>query len=222
MKFQDNFPNLVRVTFLIIALICFYGCSDEPEPAILEDLIAHYPLITNGDDITTLNDPMTLTNAPFQSGSIYCNGIYTSFAGPNPDGCVVETPAINSIDLESFAISVDFNVSEKRSQPVWVIGVCARWLGFVLTDGGKISMLYNNSDILSTTTSYSVNVWHTAKIVYKNTTATIYLDDVVAGTLNFTPSLGCGNTDTVIGITNYSNGGVFKGKIKNLKVFGPQ
>jgi hypothetical protein len=223
MKFRYFLSSIVSVVVLII-ISALASCedSDETGPVVEENLIAHYPLQNNDKDVTELNGPATLTNAPFQSGSIYCNGIYTSFAGPNPDGCVVETPAINSINLESFGISVDFNVGEKRTQPVWVIGVCARWLGFILNDDGKISLLYNNHNLMSTNTSYSLNQWHTAKIIYNNTTATIYLDEVLAGSIEFTPDLACSNTDTVIGVTNYSNGGVFKGNIKNIKVYGPE
>jgi len=210
---------MLIIPFFIIA---FTSCEDSDEPVVEGKLIAHYPLEIDGNDITTLNGPLTLTNAPFQSGSVYCNGVYTSFAGVNPDGCVVQTPAIPSIEFESFAISIDFNTAEKRNQPVWVIGTCARWLGFALLKDGTIYMSYNNSDTLHTTTTYSVNKWHNAKVVYGNNTASIYLDNVLAGSINTALDRACDDNDTVIGVTNYSNGGVFKGNIKNLKVYGPQ
>ena len=70
-----------------------------------------------------------------------------------------------------------------------------------------------------------MNEWHNAKISYDGTTVNIFLDDILASSLKFGDGYvplnygSCGLTDTEISVTNYSNGAVFKGHAKELKVY---
>jgi hypothetical protein len=219
--------NDLKHSIALVSILLLAGCSKSGDslsgnPAGEGQLIAYYPLKENGQDSTGLNVAMTLQNAPFENGGVYSNGgfVYT----PGPQYCLVESPAINSFPFESFAISMDFFVTEKFGQSVWIIGKSCRWLGFSLSGDGTVAMLYNNWDYLFTKKTYSVNQWHNAKISYDGTTAKIFLDNDLAGSLKlgnaYVPlnySL-CGPSDTEITVTNYSNGSVFKGYVKNLKV----
>ena len=222
--------KLSHIIFFALALVTLLAsCSksdDSAPPPPQELLIAHYPLISDGADLTGLNSPMNLHNAPFQNGGIYCNGIYS--ISSDPTYCLAESPPINSFKFESFAISMDFFVTERVRQPVWIIGKSCRWIGFYLDYNGTVSLLYNNWDLLTTPKTYSLNEWHNAKISYDGHTANIFLDNILAGSLKFGNGYvplnygACGPLDTEIGVTNYSNGEVFKGHVKDLKVYSLQ
>ena len=91
---------------------------------------------------------------------------------------------------------------------------------------GTISILYNNWDFIETSKTYQLNKWQIAKISYDGTTAKIFLDDILAGSIKFgngyvplNNGLCFGYFDHEISITNYSNGHVFTGYLKELKVF---
>ena len=205
-----------------LALTTLFSCTKK-DPVVRELLIANYPLITDGIDLTGNNTAMNLQNTPFKNGGIYCNGIYVY--SPDKNFCVAQTPPINSFPFQSFSISMDFFVSEKKTQPVWIIGASCRWLGFYLRDNGTIALLYNNSNFLTLQRTYSLNEWHNAKITYNGSIANVYLDNGLAGSLKFGNGyvtldyMTCGPADTEICSTNYSDGEVFKGYIRNLKVY---
>lgn len=177
-----------------------------------QNLIAYYPLKTNGNDDLGNNAAMTLTNTPFQNGGIYCNGL-------NND-CLALTPPVNNFKFNSFTISVDFLVTENITQPVFVCGRGCRWLGFYLKADGKVDLLYNNNNHLPSAITYSLNQWHNAQITYDGTTVNMFLDNVLVCSANIPLTYAvCGSYDTQIGVKNYSNNQVLKGFIKNLKIY---
>ncbi len=187
------------------------------------NLIAHYPLLSDGIDITGQNSPMTLRNAPFQNGGVYCNGIY-DLDFPTT-GCKVMTPSrINGFNINSFTISMDFMITQlfsstTYSHPVFIGGTSSRWIGFChYYEAGleKVSFLTNNSDYTKTQTSISLNQWHNAKIVYKDNVVYVYMDDILIATKS---AILNSSGDYNVGATNYSNATVFKGYLKNLKVY---
>src|SRR4030095_16510179 len=175
---KNNFRHFIAWGLVAILLLGSCSKSDDSMRAdspLEEILIAHYPLSGDGNDLTGLNAAMILHNAPFQNGGIYCNGVYVY--SPYPDYCLAESPPINSFPFESFSISMDFLVTARLDQPVWIIGNSCRWLGFYLSNDGTIKLLYNNWDYLVTPKTYSLNEWHNAKISYDGKTAKIFLDD---------------------------------------------
>ena len=225
-------PNLcimkIKSFFIVIlaaALIVLLSNCSKTAPQ-QELLIANYPLISDGVDLTGLNPSMTLENTPFQNGGIYCDGIYVISSDPNY--YLAETPPINSFKPQSFSISMDFFVSEQTTQPVWIIGSSCRWLGFYLEADGTVALLYNNWDFLTTQKTYSLNEWHNTKISFDGSTVNMFLDKSLACSLKFGDGFvelnygGCGGSDNEIGTTNYSNGEVFKGYVRNLQVYNLQ
>jgi hypothetical protein len=182
-------------------------------------LVASYPLTTDSLDETGKNGPITLDNAPFADGGVFSNGIYI-YAWV-PDFCLIETPQLNALDFGLFAISVEFKVSARPPSspwPVFVGGKHSRWIGYNLSSDGTVALLYNNDKSISSTQEFSLNVWHTATIVYSMATEScwFYLDSQLAGTATFALiELG----DKTISNTNFSNGMVFHGWMRNLKVY---
>jgi hypothetical protein len=194
------------------------GLSDKDA-----SVIAYYPLLTDATDTTGINEPLTLINAPFENGGVYSNGIYANgLTGADPDGVTIQTPVLKSFNYQLFSVSVDFKVDEMKDQPVWVIGNACRWLGFMLRADGKVSLLYNNNNYFITDKSYVLNEWQNARISFDGTTAKIYLNNILAGSItkgkDFEQLETCDEYDNAIGVTNFSNGAVLKGSIRHLLV----
>jgi M6 family metalloprotease-like protein len=74
------------------------------------NLIAHYPLVSNASDITGNYPDMTIINAPFSNGGIYCNGIFE-----NEGFYDVYTPVINQISYDRVKFYVEFKVEQYSS-----------------------------------------------------------------------------------------------------------
>jgi len=174
--------------------------------ALAGDTLAYYPLTSNGVDQMGLNANMTLTNAPFLSGGVYCNG--------SAAGYTVLTPQINNFLFDNFYIGFDFMVEEYLTQPVIVGGTSYRWLGFYLKADSTLSMLYNNNNYEVSTVTYEPLQWYTGSITYDGTTARIYLNGSLVTA--WTTSLTYIATDTEIGTRNYANVATFKGYLRNL------
>ena len=185
---------------------------------ITSDLLAHYPLTSDANDVTGNNGPMELVNTPFQDGGIYCNGIYINSG--SLDYCHAITPDLTDFNFESFSIRADFKVTEypETVRPVFIGGTSYRWIGFILDANGTVSLKYNNSNIQKSSVTYALNTWHQALITYDggNNTGKLYLDGKLACTTEFVLVHG---TDPDIGITDFSVGKVFKGIIKNIMVY---
>ncbi|MFH1845519.1 MAG: hypothetical protein ABIF77_20225, partial [bacterium] len=100
-----------RLLFLcsILCLLLSTVVSVNAAPLAKSEKIAHYPLTSDAVDITGNNGDMTLTNAPFQDGGVYCNGIYP---GGDPTATIVMTPEIVGLNPESCAVSAEFKISE--------------------------------------------------------------------------------------------------------------
>ena len=172
------------------------------------DLLAYYPLSTNGLDATGLNSYMTLTNAPFRNGGVYCNGVDLGYS--------VVTPAINNFSFTNMSISFDFYVNEFKNQPVISCGNTYRWLGFFLNSNHTVKMMYNNGNFKLSTLTYDTAQWYHGNITYDGTTAKIYLNATLAA--SFPVALYYIATDTRISTRYYASSGSFKGYIKNLRI----
>ena len=182
------------------------------EPTLDPNLLAYYSLANEVKDLTGNNSNITLQNAPFQpNGGVFCNGVYT---GDNK--CQVITPQLNSFNYNSFSISAQFKVNEFRTMPVIIGGNSWRWIGFYLNNDGTVSLLYNNSQREACGGAYDLDKWHTAVITYNGTEAKLYLDSFLRCTVEF--ELNHGN-DKNVGVTNFSNSEVYRGIIRELKVY---
>lgn len=214
---------------MILYSLIFISCQDNQlnDRVFPKNLIAKYPLIENGNDITSRNLPMTLFNAPFEKGGIYCNGLYeyaNSFE-VDPKACIARTQLLNFFDKNSFAVSIEFMVSEYKKQPVWIIGYSCRWLGLYLNDDSTVSLLYNNSNFAKSSITYDLDKWHEAQIVFDGTRATLQLDrkealSIEAG-VDFSSLETCGDFDKAMGVTNYATGEVYEGYLRNVMVMSP-
>ncbi|MGD8396601.1 MAG: hypothetical protein PVF43_14125 [Candidatus Eiseniibacteriota bacterium] len=179
-------------------------------------LIAHYPLQSDGLDMTGMNGEMTLQNAPFEEGGVYSSGIDPAL----PGGSLIETPELALLDFDAFAISAEFKIPADHNalMPVFVGGHTYRWMGVELQADRRIGLTYNNSMRVISDDLVSTEVWHRAHIVYDAATETgsLYLDDVLVMSETFT--IEHGNVRNVSNV-NFANGLVFRGHLADLKVY---
>lgn len=179
-------------------------------------LLAHYPLQSDDLDATGLNDPMTLINAPFQDGGVYCNGIYP---GGDPDASVIQTPGIAGFDPEWCAVSIEFKMSEypSSSRPALMCGMSWRWMGVDVRDDGTIG--FRRAGVTTwTTRQVSLDEWHEVMVAYDGTLdrGTLYVDGDWACDVDYEANHG---DDTNVCTHDGGSGRQFLGLVRNLKVY---
>ncbi|MFH1842939.1 MAG: LamG-like jellyroll fold domain-containing protein [bacterium] len=212
-----------RLLFLcsILCLLLSTIVTVNAAPLAKSEKIAHYPLTSDAVDITGNNGDMTLTNAPFQDGGVYCNGIYP---GGDPTATIVMTPEIVGLNPESCAVSAEFKISEyppEAYRPVFMCGVNWRWLGVDIHLDGMLGLRYNNSTSIHTDVPVSLDTWHQVMVTYNGTTdsANLYLDGEWVTDAAFV----CNHHDDQdISTHNGASGRQFLGIFRNLIVYnGP-
>ncbi|MBX3060145.1 MAG: protein kinase [Anaerolineae bacterium] len=176
-------------------------------------LVAHYPLTANAIDVTGKQDNMTLTNTPFQNDGVYCNGIYDLTNDPN--ACTISTPSLNGFDFNSFSIALEFNADSFNLMPVFVGGRSFRWIVLELSSDGGVSLVHNNIRE-SCTATYQPNRWYDVIFTYDGSNARLYFDGLLGCSATFAVNH---NDERVFSVTNYSNATVFKGHIRDLKIY---
>ncbi|MFC1572561.1 LamG-like jellyroll fold domain-containing protein [Candidatus Eisenbacteria bacterium] len=189
----------------------------SPSPPVL----AHYPLQTDGVDATGNYGPMTLTNTSFQDGGVYCNGIYP---GGDPEACVVQTPSIEALDFESFAISAEFKIDEYPTvhpyRPVFMGGPSWRWMGADVYPDSTIGLRYNSASFgVRSDVEVSLDTWHQVIITYDGSvdTGRLYLDEQLVIEETFVIEHG---DEREIATHNASSGQAFLGLFRELVIFG--
>lgn len=183
-------------------------------------LMASYPLNSTPNDTTGHFAPMLLTNTPFEGGGIYCNGIY-QFSSDS-SWCQAETPVLPTSIFQSFSVSAKFKVDSipGRERPVIIGGSGWRWIGCLLRPDSTVALLYNNQNRELSTLHYSSSTWQEVTITYDSSTiiAKLYLNGALACSILFTIEHGP-EYDRTFGVTNPSNATVFKGFLKDLKIY---
>ena len=183
--------------------------------------IAHYPLLSDALDATGLNDPMTLQNAPFQDGGVYCNGIPPS---SGEGACLVETPVLAALDFGSFAISLEFKIDQYPDEsivyrPVLVGGYSYRWMGAEVRSDGTIFLMYNNNNgLVYSDRIVTLGAWHRVVMTYDSSTQTgrLYMDGELACSAEFVIEHG---NDKNLGTTNRAVEKTFLGLIREIVVY---
>ncbi len=211
-----------NVFFLFFSFSVFLSFSSDLHAQIdgAFDMIAHFPLTTNGNDETGNHTEMTLINAPLSADGAYSNGIYSG--GGDTTACTIETPTLTQWDLATlgFAVSVEFKIEEipSLSTPVIIAGGSWRHLGIIYEPDGTFS-LNVNSTIYTSTTPYTLNTWMEGHVIFNVSTneALLYIDGNMAQSQTVTVLEHHNERD--ISNTHYGLGQTFKGNMRNLKAY---
>ena len=215
------------------------GSLSSSSPSFLDlktgGLLAHYPFTNDSSssnfykDITNnhsnVTDQSTNANSNVDYKGIYSDGIYC--VGNCNNGGPIKTPSINIDRTKSFSFELDFKMDELKNMPILVAGTSYRWLGIEVNSSGNPGILYNNATrTYDSNTQLVSNKWYRAKIEYDFGVIKLYIDNNLVKTagstsssITFTAEAQGTTFDEVLTNYNYSNGQVYKGYWKNLKVF---
>jgi hypothetical protein len=188
-----------------------------------EALIAYYPLDHRPEDITGNNPGMILENTSYTDNSIYCNGIYRFSA--NPNYCDAYTPEILTISYDELTLCVEFKITDTADyyNPVLVAGAGAghdRWIGFAVHSDCKFALHGSNFALQAKSDEEcQIDNWYEARITYNSsiTRGDLYINGNLVCSSYFTFDLNFAHKS--VGITNYAGGRVFKGYLRNLKIY---
>jgi len=201
-----------KLYFFTIALVIgtFFNLNAQT-------LLAEYPLVSDGVDITGNNGDMTIHKAPFQNGGIYSNGIYY---GSDTNGSLIQTPQINNFNFDDLTVKVEFLLEEypENQKPILMIGGAWRWLSAWM-QGDKIGLKANNGSIWELTdVIVSLNGWHSVTVSYNKSEEKVWLhlDDELILTVDVA-ELDQGDNSSILNEDN-GTGNTFKGYWKNLEV----
>ena len=215
------------------------GSLSSSSPSFIDlktgGLLAHYPFTNDSSssnfykDITNnhsnVTDQSTFANSNVDYKGIYSDGIYC--VGNCNNGGPIKTPSINVDRTKSFSFELDFKMDELKNMPILVAGTSYRWLGIEVNSSGNPGILYNNATrTYDSNTQLVSNKWYRAKIEYDFGVIKLYIDNNLVKTagstsssITFTAEAQGTTFDEVLTNYNYSNGQVYKGYWKNLKVF---
>lgn len=207
---MEQLKKLFFTLFIVIGFQFTINAQDS--------LIAHYPLVYEGNDITENNPDMILENAPFQNGGVYSNGIYY---GSDTTGSLVQTPSINNFNFDDFTITMDFKIDSypTGNNPIIIGGMLWRWIGAYM-DGDKLAFMANDgSDYYITDEVVALSQWHIISLRYSKQYKQIgmYLNGNLV-VLEEIPIL-LHNNDAIFSNEHGGSGDTFKGYWRNLEIF---
>ncbi len=205
--------NMKNIYFISIAIVLFSFSNLNAQT-----LLAEYPLLSDGVDISGNNTEMTISKAPFQDGGIFSNGIYY---GNDTTGSHIQSPQIVGFNFDDLTVKVDFLLEEypEYSKPIILLGSSWRWMS-IWMDEDKIALKVNNGSFYEISdVVISLNQWHTASVSYNKSEAkaSLYVDDnlvlsIEVEELNHHEDGRLGNSDGGIGNT-------YLGYWKSLRIY---
>jgi len=182
-----------------------------------QTILAEYPLTEDGVDITGYNNEMNISEAPFQNGGIYSNGIY---AGNDENGSSISTPQIVGFNFDDLTIKVEFLIEEypEHTMPIIMAGSSWRWLSAWMNED-KIALKVNNGSIYEISdVVVSLDQWHSVTISYNKVEgkARLHLNDGLILTVDVEEITNGENAR----ITNYDGGSAktYKGYWRNMEI----
>ena len=204
-------------------------------PADLEsDLLAHYTFVMDGRDRLGKSDPMELSNAEPDNGTLFLNGGYERDA--SVDGFAAKAE-INGFSYTRFTVAVDFKGEDFDTPGNHLIlmgGPSYRWLGFesrrsrlaLMLDNGSNVYLLRDSQIKTDgwnrlICSFNARDGANGCVIRTQLNGQI-LEEIYPGARYQLPVVGTlfQDRDKVFAFTNYGQGTAFHGYADNLMVFG--
>jgi hypothetical protein len=186
-------------------------------------LLADYPLLSNLNDSTANNGPVTLRGNPTPpaapSNGVCTNGISIFVT----NGQEARTATIPNLDATDFQLDVDFKLNGFRvgslSGPVLMGGIGWRWIGIHTKSDGTVGIKYNNSNYAWSTTKLVTGQWYVGVLKFENGTVQLHIDGVMV----HTASIGVLNTGAASQLhfttMDGNNQGSFNGCIRNVRLW---
>ena len=197
---------------LCVALVFAFGGVSNLDAQVLQ---ASYPLEVDLADLTGTYGDVVLEGSvpppPPSVGNPLCvNGVYGEQEA--------HTPSITSFDINDFQIDVEFMLTSlpASSAPVIMGGRLWRFIGLYVDSAGVVGLKYNNSNFSWSGTTVVAGTWYAGQIRYDGGTVQLYLDGTFVHDAVIGPLTNGGDTEFTV--TDYSNGGVLNGCLRNLSI----
>jgi len=200
----------VATLFASAALLAFSASS------VSAQILASYPLSNDLLDATGTNGPVFLYGSTTGPANGVCVGGTWGVPG---SGDELYTPTIAGFDEFDFRLDVDFNVTalnSSSSNPILVGSRGWRFIGIGIDGNGNVGILHNNSNWLFSTTAINVGEWHWATLKYDNGNVELLLNGASILTANVGPLST--NNDYRFTTSNWANGGVLDGCVRNIVI----
>ena len=201
-----------RNLLLIISLLLGIGIYAQ------DSLIAYYPLLEDGKDITGNGNEMMLTNAVFQNGGVYSNGIYY---GNNTSGTEIRCPGVSGFNFDDFTVSLEFMIEEYPGfrTPIIIAGNSWRWMGTYVEDNQLAFMANDGSVYEKPGVAIAKNQWYKLTFNYSKAEAKarFYLNDDLVFIMEQLDLEH--NNDGIFSNQHAGSGETFMGYWKNLQYF---
>lgn len=203
-------------TFYLVILIIIYSATGVF--AVGDTLLAHYPLVTDGIDLSGNNEEMTLENTVFQDGGIYSNGIYI---GSDTTGSLIQTPNIIDFNFDDFTVSLEFKIDSFPTgrMPIIIAGPSWRWLGAYLEDDHIAFMANDFEEYIVTDKVPQLNLWNTIQLSYSKQykQVVMYFNGILVTELEI-PILFHSNDGMFLN-NHAGTGNTYKGIWRRLEIF---
>jgi hypothetical protein len=178
-------------------------------------LLADYPLIGDGTDLTGRNKDAWTYQASFgKTDGVACGGA----VGAN--GNQVVTPSLADVDFQEFSIAarLRFAALPAAGMPLLVGGTSIPWLSARLEKDGTVSLVVKGSGIARSSAVFAANAEHSVRILYSAASgrAWLFMDGSPAASAAV-PSLNASGSPQ-LGITDNPSGDAFKGTLLEIRV----
>ncbi|MDH5234475.1 MAG: LamG domain-containing protein [Gemmatimonadota bacterium] len=179
-------------------------------------MLASYPLAADAADGSGKSGDVTMSAITFVDGAAYIGGTYGGF-DPQSGGSILNVRMPPEFDFQQFTIAVDFKADELADRPVLIGGTGYRWLGFLLKADGGLGLKYNNANRAECPgASYAPGTWYRVRLTYDGHAARAYLNGKQVCSVETALDHG---DDRSVSVTDYSSGRIFKGSIRNLRIY---
>lgn len=153
----------------------------------------------------------TIQSTPDATNGIYVTGEYSY----TPDFSLY----LKKLDHSNFTVEAEFMVTEYRNAAVFSMSQSNRYVEYILTKEGRVSLkLMNGKTLASSDVKYNLNTWHKAKVVVDGTRVSFYLD----GRLVLTETAYIAGDKPIrtadFSTTSFGNAWVFKGYMRRFSV----
>ena len=206
-------PTHHRVASMLASIgLLAFAATDSASAQIL----ASYPLGSSLNEANSTHGPVFL----FGNTTGPADGVCVGGVGGPPGGAdELYTPTITAFNELDFQIDVDFNLtalSTTGRMPVLVGSRGWRFIGVEVDMSGQVGILHNNSVWLPSTTTVNLGEWNWATIKFDNGNAELLVNGVSVLTANIGPLST--NNDYRFTTSNWSNGGVLNGCVRNIVI----
>ncbi len=209
--------NSIKLAIALLLISSSHVLTAQPQHRAL---LAHYPLMSNLEDITGMHPALTVQNILIQDSAVYSDGA-NSFS----DTANRINGFFPLIDHDDVYLALDFKIdsipNDQLSRSILVGGSGWRWLAATYRQStGEISFRYNNWKIAPGKFKFEYDTWYHLVLTYQRTlqTGQMLIDGELIATDSF--NLDAANDCSIV-LDCFCGYHAMGGYWKNLMVYGP-